>query len=350
MKITQSDSSPIEALVGLMEKTTVTPIRLSVDKGLIQKDIERLNGEKAKSNNEFNIKSIDSLIKYLEKLLRVTGTTTGGTVSGGVLSGGKGTERRKFAGASVKGKNDEKGDKVNRGKSDNTSILELSWDKGKDGIYKTYPINFINVPLYKINTCNYIEVRSNQRLIMLDLTEMAEIIAFEFMYNDLGYDSLDIEKELSDCALYYPEDSSYMIDIFREDANPLGRMYQLSRDIKVEDSIHLDKEDRVLWDYFGTKQYKYRHNSTKYGDVVNYSCNQAALRVLSKINVKVPKEIELNALMLTHNMVAFTLERSLESGSNDTISVEDIEKNILEGIEIRSFGRHFKINTDTKIF
>lgn len=309
MRIVQNESSLASYIMDKLDKTASEPMTLTINRDLVKKDLGRLAAEKELSTNMFNIKNIQKLEKHLNKLLSAT--------------------------------------------SDDNSKVELSWCKDNDSsIYKAYPFNFIYEPLYKINTCHYIEVGSNQKLVVLDLSSMADIIAFDYAYRDLGEDDNTIEDILKDCGMQYFEDIRILEDYFSEILGSQYRsMYELGKGIKAEDCIHLDKEGKELYDYFGKKRFKYIYNKTTYKDAIKYSCAYAAMCIAGNFSKNaISIGLDLRCVMIRPNMLAFMMERVPSYYEKGQVTISEIENNVLEEVGIRFFGRNFRIDTDIKIY
>ena len=201
-----------------------------------------------------------------------------------------------------------------------------------DGLPKSYPIQFINEPLYKINIANYIELDSNKKYISMDMIDMADIIAYEFINRDLGEDHASIEKLLEQCGLIGYEDASLLINKFKADGD---EMYKLSQQMFVGETTYLEADvDRNLIDYFYTKKFS-MGDKTTYRDVVNYSCRYANNIVANSIVSNCGAiGINLRPISVAPTYIDFILTEKQGSTVN-------IDRDIMDKISIHAFGRKF---------
>lgn len=262
-------------------------VSLSVNKELIQKDLSRLRKELEETQNKYNKANLKGLITYLEKLVRSI--------------------------------NEE-------------CKLELCWvtSSNKEDLPYTYPIKFINEPLYNINTCNYIELESGEHVVEIDMIDLADLIAFEFMYKDLGEDHNSIEELLKDCGIIGYEKSDLLIDRFRENND---KMYELSKSMMIDDSPYKSVENKTIVDYFNSKTFK----TKSYKDVVDYSCRYA--------NTVITNNIIKNYLHKDCNIKLLTVNARTITFITDSKNEVDIDE-----IAIRIFGRRFIIEPKISVF
>lgn len=254
-------------------------LSVSVNVELINKDIARLKDEEKNTNNSINKKNISALIKYLEKILKYV------------------NEESKF---------------------------EFCWNVDKDTIPSTYPMTLINEPLYKINFANYVELENNEHLLEIDLTDLADIIAFEFMYKDLGETHESIEELLKDCGIIGFEKASLLTDMFKVNGD---KVYELSKSMWIGESPYFSLETRKVTDYFHSTTFK----SKDYREAVDYSCKYANTLIAgSIIKNYIHQNIEVIPLIVSSTHIVILIK-----GSD--------EINIDEEISIRAFGRRFLI-------
>jgi hypothetical protein len=263
---------------------------VTLNKQLIESDIQRLKSELTNSINKYDKMNINALITYLKKLLK----------------------------------------NINE-----NSEFELCWDIDKEGLPYTYPLQLINEKEYKINLCNYIELSDDEKLIEMDITELADIIAFEIMFKDLGETHESIEEELRNCSIIGFEPSSYLTNIFKANND---NMYKLSKVMKIDDTPYMNFETKKIHDYFNSKNFK----STSYKEVVDYSCKYAATIITDSILKRATNNgIDVKILMIN----ATNIMLICKSGeSNQTL--KDI---LIDSISIRTFGRRFMIEPDINI-
>lgn len=262
--------------------TKLNEISINMNKDLIKKDINRLKEEVKTTKNKYNKHNLDYLIEYLNKLLKYINSE---------------------------------------------SIFELCWDANKNGeLPFTYPVQLINEPIYNINTSNYIEVGSNEKIIDIGLINLADIIAFEFMYKDLGEDHDSIEKLLHNCGIVGFEKADILLDLFKQNDD---KMYELSKTMLIEDSPYKSFETNRIIDYFHTKEFK----AKAYREVIEYSCRYASTVIASSIiKNTIQNNIDMKLLMVSATNIILVINTSNEI---------DVTKDLLDEIAVRVFGRRF---------
>ena len=218
-------------------------------------------------------------------------------------------------------------------KMDENNDIEICWTP--DGtMAKTYPISIINERAYNFDTCNIIEIGDRQKIVEVNLTDLADIIAFEFMYRDLYETHDSIEELLKNCGIIGYEDSSILTNLFKENGD---NVYELSKSMKIWDTPYYSYEDKTIIDYFHMKKFK----KDTYKDVVEYSCKYAAFIILNKfIKNAMHVKMDIKPIMLTPTHIAFML--------NDVDDNIDIST-IIEDVSIRVFGRKFVIKPNVTV-
>lgn len=278
---------PANTLSGTFTK--MDEVSVTVNSELIKKDIDRLKGMLAEPKNRYDAANLKGLIAYLEKLLK------------NVLE---------------------------------DSTFELCWEL-KDTIPESYPLNIINEKVYGIDICNYIEVAENEKLVQMDMTDLADIIAFEIMARDLGETHASIEELLKDCGIIGFEPASLLTDFFKENGD---RVYELSKSMKIGETPYYSYDTKKVHDYFSSKEFK----TKEYRDVVEYSCKYANTLIANTIvKNSLHCNIDIKMIMLNATSITFIV--------NATDEV-NIKNNIIEEISVRAFGRRFKIEPDIQIF
>lgn len=213
------------------------------------------------------------------------------------------------------------------------SIFEMCWNTDGDLPY-CYPMNLINEEVYGINICNYIELNANQNLLEIKYKNLADIIAFEMMYRDLGESHESIEDLLKDCGVLGYQPCSLLTDMFKECSD---NIYQLSQSMKIDDTPYYMFEEKKVRDYFSSKLFKKDY----YKDVVNYSCKYALTIIANELLKKsIAHNIDMKPVMLSTTTVAFIVNGS---------SNESIKHDILEDVSIRVFGRRFTVDPTVQI-
>lgn len=275
------------ALLGTFNK--LSEVSVNINRELLIKDIEKLKDMLKEPKSKIDKTNIKKLIVYLEKLLN------------SLLE---------------------------------DSTFELCWEI-RDNIPQSYPFNLVNEKVYGINICNYIEVDRNEKLVQMDMTDLADIISFEIMARDLGETHESIETLLKDCGIIGFESASLLTDFFRDSGD---NIYELSKSMRIEETPYYSYDTKKVNDYFSSKEF----STKEYREVVDYSCRYA-------------NAIIANSIIKNCNRCNPDIKLIMLNATNITFIVHDIDEisiknNIIEEISVRAFGRRFKIEPDIQIF
>lgn len=264
--------------------------KVKINQELIDKDINRLEDLYSMSKNKINKQNLKALKDYLKNF---------------------------------------------KNKIDENEEIEACWVLDEKNIIKTYPIEFINESIYNIDAANYIELEENEQLIEVSLNELADIIAFEYMYRDLNETHYSMEELLQDCGIVGGTPSDKLLNFIE---SVCTSPFNLSKSFYIEDSSYFNYEDKVIHDYFNTRKFK----SKKYRDVVEYSCKYAATIVANNIVRNCAANgINCKLVNVCSTNISFIIDNNNEI---------DIKHDIIDDICIRAFGRMFNINTNIKIY
>lgn len=318
IKIVQGIAKSTDKAEKSLRDSEAHPIKIPISSNMINKDINCLQSEKADTNNKYNAKNIEALQNNLHRLLK-------------------------------------------KSNSENCSNLyEMSWDNKGIQVYNAdrkpgrkseiiaYPVNFIYEPLYKINMNHYIEVQKYQKLVTIDLSEIAQMVAFEYIYKEYDFSTKDIDNMLVDCSYTVPEDSSILLNAIKQ-ALDGDDAYQLGRETKVSNSIHLDTKNNRLYDYFGLSYIEFKPKKTGYKEIITYSCQQIALIIYNELlsSLQAIGGVA-QCVMLSPRMLSLIVEKP--SDIREAVNDDEIRTKVLDNICIRMFGRMFKINTHSKLY
>lgn len=278
-------STTLTSLYGKMDEVSV-----NINEELIKKDIDKLKELLKEPKNRYDEANLKGLVSYLNKLQK------------SILD---------------------------------DSTFELCWDIDKDNLPYTYPINLINEKAYGIDICNYIELSENEKLVEMDMTDMANIIAFEVMSRDLGETHESIEDLLKDCGIIGYEPASLLTDLFKKNGD---KVYELSKSMKIGETPYYSYETKKMHDYFSSKEFR----TKDYREVVEYSCRYANTIITNSIiKNSLHNNIDIKVVMINATNIAFIVNATNEV---------NIKKNIIEEISVRAFGRRFKVEPDIQIY
>lgn len=258
--------------------------KLKINITLLNKDIDRLENEKDETKNKFNKKNIEALITYLKKVRNCV-------------------ERDK-------------------------GYLTVCWTQDTHGEPKSYPVDMIDEPLYNISICNYIEVSSGNKAIIINMMDIADVISYELMYRDLCDELEDIEERLDNAVIVGYNDISMLTAKFKADGD---NMYYLSKTMKIEDTAYYCSDNKTVFDYFMYKEF----SDGYYRNVVQYSCKSAA-------------EVIASTLIKNLSMLGIKTELIMAEPTCVALMAEDKKGNLTEDtiddISILAFGRKFRID------
>ena len=268
-------------------------VTIKMDSDIIKQDIMRLEGELGKANNKTDDKNIKALIKHLTRLTRLI--------------------------------------------KDDTGEFEIGWNVS-GGMPEAYPLQLINEPLYKINLSNYITISGNEKLVNIDLKNMADLIAYEYIHRDLGEDHQSMEELLSGIGLVGANEPDILLDKFKSDGDD---MYILSQSLMVGDTQYLSPDTGLIYDYFHTKTFD-TYKNKYYNDAVNYSCRYAAVMITNSILKKCDlQNIKYKLIAITPISISLIINNEKEI---------NFEKDLMEDITLQLFGRIFSIKPTVTIF
>lgn len=279
---------PIESIESYLENNEYVEIKLN--KELIKRDYERLEKDLKdnKYKNKYDKENIKRLVKYLKDI---------------------------------------------NGKLNNDNIIELCWNIDNNIPY-TYPISLIEEKAYGINTCDYIELE-DERLVEINLTDMADLISFELMYKDLGESHNSIEELLKPCGVIGYNDPNLLLNYFKDNGD---RLYELSKTMRIDSTPYMYLETKKVHDYFYTRDFK----TKDYREVVDYSCKYASTVILHNIITSgLSSNTMVKPIMNNSTHIAFITDNDTEI---------NIKKKLIDSISIRLFGRRFKLEPKIQIF
>lgn len=285
--ITINQCSSANDINGLLIKYGTTEV--SLNKQLIEDDIKKLTKELARveDNRIFKTsmhkKNLKAIISYLENLSK---------------------------------------------KADKESIT-INWGLDKN-VIRSYPIEIKNIPEYKIMSTDYINL-DNQKMICLDYTELADIIAYELMYRDLGETNEAIEEKLKNIGIITVNNSNKINSLY-DGESP----YKLSNITYIESSPYLIPDDEEIQDYFGNKRFK----ATSYREVVSYSCRSAIAIILEEL---------LRRQTSTKFKICGVFENYLYLMVGNNMTQNQIN-NLVESVCIRAFGRKIEVKPKVQVY
>ena len=262
--------------------------KLKINRGLVEEDIARLESQLGKVSriDDVNIKAI---LRQLKKLL-------------GALN-----------------ENEE---------------AEVCWAENRDKLIETYPVKIFAEPIYGVNICNYLKIAPYETLVQFDLSDMAELIAFEYIHRDINHTQDSIEELMKDCSVVGYSSAECLTDMFAKSSE---KMYYLSKILRISDSPWLDKETKTIYDYFHKREFK----ADKYGPVVEYSAMTIALILVASVMKKCNKlGMSCTPVMITANAVAVIIRNTKHL---------DLSKEFNEPVSLQLFGRQLIVDVKPQV-
>ena len=266
-----------EVLYGSLTKSE--PFEISMNTETIERDISRLEDQLKKAKNKYNIKNLNYIIKYLKKT-----------------------------------KSKIKDNKI-----------EICWDIEK-GKLASYPAEIKTHPEYLIDASEYVELH-NEKMIILDFIDILDIMSFEYIYRDLGYTHHDIEDLLDTLGITGTVSTKLFKEFFKEeDLTP----YMLSKQSRIEDSPHINKETHKIKNYYNSKEF----NTDSYMEVIMDSA-KITLDILASEIVR-----QLCKKGVEHKLIS-TGETTIVFNIGDDVALNLNE--VMDNISFRVFGRNFEV-------
>lgn len=291
MILLQQDSSSNFGNYGaLLNKCGDTEISLNI--GMLSEDIRKVQHMLSNSNNKGDIANLEKILKYLKKL---------------------------------------------RDRIDSNGKYQFTWmlEKWKS---RVYPLELKHFNEFNIKATDYIEIGADS-LVQINFKDVFEIIAFEMIYRDYGYDLPDIEKELADIGVVTISSADRILDIFKtEDMTPI----QCSQIYKIGDSPYSTFNGKLSWDYFNTAASDGdAFSSGRYKECVERSINVGidiiAKSIIEKFN---DSNIQFKICAMNEDGLYFMMKPS------DARKVQ----NIIDSVVVRAFGRKFEVKPKITIF
>lgn len=267
----------------------IDDIPLKMNKDIIIKDRNRLEEMSKKPKNKIDLKNINALINYLNKLIKIL---------------------------------------------DKDENFELAWGIN-DGLPISYPLQLLTEAVYGIYTVNYVETDINEHIVEVNLHNLADLISYSFISRDLGETHESIEELLKNCGIIGLEDSSILIDHFNKNGD---RPYEFSKTFMIGNTPYYSFDTKEIYDYFHSKKFK----TNKYREVVDYSCKYAATIIMNSIiGNSTHLGINVKPIVINTTNLAFIINEKNEV---------NIKNNLIDEISIRVFGRRFKVDAHVDIF
>jgi hypothetical protein len=201
------------------------------------------------------------------------------------------------------------------------------------------PIELYSFDPYNIRLTDYITLDDN-KLIKIDYKDAFELIAFEMMHRDMGFDTWDIDDKLSDIGIASIANAKVVLDIMDDSALYCSKIY------KIGDSQYATKDGEMSWDYFGTAYDKDEtaFTSGRYLECVNRSIDMViCLITRSLIENFTSNSVKFDICALNEDGIYFLVD-------DTKVNINNIISNTVESVIVRVFGRKFEVKPKITIF
>lgn len=293
----QQDKSKLKQIENLFEINDYMA-NFEIDEKLIKEDIRKLKNRSDTASNKNNIKNLKYIIDKLENIL----------------------------------------DKVEDGKLEHTFSIDRYGDG--DGYELTqYGVETDNYYDYDIYFRDYIKAKDDEKVVSIEYRELADALALELMYRDIGETHDTIEKKLDGYGIVGIYDIK---DLFRE-LKTKNKLYELSSKKIINSSPYIRADGKSVTDYFNIIDVIIdKYGRTRYRKVVEFSVRHAILISLLELQERLNKE-----------QIQFKVSTITEFGI-DLVVNDRTDKNINKIIDVtmvvRVFGRKFEIKPRVQIY
>lgn len=251
---------------------------LKIDVDLVLKDIKSLENSISTCRNKISVANMKNIIEYLNKLLSTL---------------------------------------------DRNNNLKLSFSHNNE-ILISKPVNMEHFEQYGVRMRDYV-ILGNGSFVSVEYPYIRDIIAFELMHIDLGYDMDRIENDLGDLGIIYSYPIDRLLSLWEGECEP----YKDSLVMAVGDSDYVDTHENVIYDYFQ----KYKYDKKKYYTVVEESCKRVVTSIIDRLLRRVSIGLKYRICEVTNN--GFTLY-ALDN-------VNSIIDELSDTICIQCVGRKFEV-------
>lgn len=208
--------------------------------------------------------------------------------------------------------------------------IKLSWVY-HDNKLSSHPIEMASIKNLSVESVDYITIKQG-KMVYVDYIKMCNLIAYEIMYKDYGDSFSTLENKLSNLGIITVYPYTTLENIVPND------VYDMSKVMKVEESPYLMHGDSGMCTYFGAEV----RDKTYYRDVVDISCREAILIILTSLLLKLQDlSIKFNLCGLSDSGFYLLLDCS------DEYNIEHLVK---ENVIVRAFGRKFEVEPSVQIY
>lgn len=209
--------------------------------------------------------------------------------------------------------------------------FEFCWVCEKDQL-RSYPIQMVNMEDYLVNPAYWVNIGINEKMYNIEISNIKNIISFEYIYREIGYSLSDIENKLRDLGIAGFNSSSKLIDRIEN----LKSMYSIGKNKRVVDTPYKSLKKDHIMSYLGNE---YSTKGKTYQEIIEISCKEIISLIASNLALNVDKKLN-SIKIISIGIDGFTIM------CDSDINIYDY----IETIVIRSFGRQFLLETRVEEF
>lgn len=195
-----------------------------------------------------------------------------------------------------------------------------------NGLVYSYPGEFRNFEDEGINFIEYVKKPNNTTFLRIQYKQLINIIAFEMMYQDMGYTHRQMEEHLDSAGIITQNQADLLLNVFSGE-----EPYELSKVFKVQKSGYYVDEDDIMYDYFQTSRFE----TNCYARPVEYSCRHALAIILDELLVQLKdNDVAFTLCAIDDKSITFLTDQSDEA-------IKKFTSIATEPVTVRAFGRQF---------
>ena len=193
-----------------------------------------------------------------------------------------------------------------------------------NGLVGQYPVELPNFESEGIDCMDFIVRPNNAIAVRIKYNQLADIIALEMMYKDMGYTHKDMEELLKGVGIITQHQAKILDSIVKEE-----EPYKMSKIYKIQKSGYRQEEDNAIFDYFQNTVFYTNY----YSRPVEYSCRNAISFILDNLlDLLKDYGVPFTLCATDDTQITFLIDR---------YKATEFVKIATEPITIRAFGRLF---------
>lgn len=217
-------------------------------------------------------------------------------------------------------------------KSNKRVRLVWGFDEKKRQV-RSVPIEMLSIPMFDINTYDYIVLDKSKKLVNIDYQELLNLMVFEASYRDLmDYDKhvslQEVDDKLHDAGI----NVIGVYDTDRLNGIIPDNIYRDAKVCRIEDSRYVSLDKSIMYDYFNNEVEIKTGRKLYYADWIQSSGNTAMALILKSIlSTASACKVDIQIAGVSDTTLSFVVNRSF-----------DMNK-IIEDVRVMIFGRKFRV-------